>query len=261
MLDAIMRGIGVAGELYNSALNREQARETAQNSISWRVADARRAGIHPLYALGAPTMNLPPSSVGNLAENMGRMGQDISRAVMGNATEPERQGAIGGALGELALERAGLQNDLLRAQIASLASRVQSTPAAPSLVDQNVIPGQGNSGLVKVEPAKTEASSAPGQSGAIPPEVMYSRGLDGSLFAVPSKTVKDSIEDVPGVGWEWLIRNRLAPRVTSQGYPQADPGEGKVWVMHPGWGAWYAVPRDSWIARLFGNRRVMRGGD
>lgn len=39
-------------------------REMAQNSIQYRVQDARNAGIHPLYALGAQPYQASPSSVG-----------------------------------------------------------------------------------------------------------------------------------------------------------------------------------------------------
>ena len=61
----------VAGEVapallqYRSAKkDREMQYDAAQNSISWRVQDARNAGIHPLFALGAPTQNMTPTTVG-----------------------------------------------------------------------------------------------------------------------------------------------------------------------------------------------------
>ncbi len=33
------------------SLNYERQKEFAQNAIQWRGADARKAGLHPLYAL------------------------------------------------------------------------------------------------------------------------------------------------------------------------------------------------------------------
>lgn len=61
----------VAGEVapaliqYRSAKkDREMQYDAAQNSISWRVQDAKNAGIHPLFALGAPTQNMNPTTVG-----------------------------------------------------------------------------------------------------------------------------------------------------------------------------------------------------
>jgi hypothetical protein len=44
----------------NNAANYEQQKEFAQNGISWKVADAKRAGIHPLAALGASTTPYTP---------------------------------------------------------------------------------------------------------------------------------------------------------------------------------------------------------
>ena len=35
-------------------------REFAQNSIQWRAADAKKAGVHPLAALGASTHSPSP---------------------------------------------------------------------------------------------------------------------------------------------------------------------------------------------------------
>lgn len=62
---------GLIGAGMNSAkqdkINRDNAnlqREFAQNSIQWRVEDAKRAGIHPLAALGASGYSASPSSVG-----------------------------------------------------------------------------------------------------------------------------------------------------------------------------------------------------
>lgn len=40
------------------------AREMAQNNISWKVKDAKKAGIHPLYALGASSSISPTLSSG-----------------------------------------------------------------------------------------------------------------------------------------------------------------------------------------------------
>lgn len=40
---------------YANAQNNATQREFAQNGIQWKVEDAKKAGIHPLYALGAST--------------------------------------------------------------------------------------------------------------------------------------------------------------------------------------------------------------
>lgn len=54
----------ISNATSNSASREEYERqkEFAQNSISWRVADAKRAGLHPLYALNASGATYSPQS-------------------------------------------------------------------------------------------------------------------------------------------------------------------------------------------------------
>lgn len=63
-------------------------REFAQQGVQWKVADAKKAGVHPLYALGAQTHSFAPMSIGasGLGSAVSSMGQDIGRAVA--ATSP-----------------------------------------------------------------------------------------------------------------------------------------------------------------------------
>lgn len=58
---------GLAGQWVNSIFNQAQSqreyerqKEFAQNSIQWRVADAMKAGVHPLAALGGQGINYSP---------------------------------------------------------------------------------------------------------------------------------------------------------------------------------------------------------
>lgn len=47
---------GILGNKSNQKIAEQNAalqKEFAQHGISWKVADAKRAGIHPLYALGS----------------------------------------------------------------------------------------------------------------------------------------------------------------------------------------------------------------
>jgi hypothetical protein len=49
-------------QMEQNALNYEQQKEFAKNSIQWKAADARAAGLHPLFAMGAPLTSYSPSS-------------------------------------------------------------------------------------------------------------------------------------------------------------------------------------------------------
>lgn len=123
------------------------AKDSAQKSIQWRVADAKKAGVSPIYALGAPTMSvggmIGESPLGNALSDMG---QNIGRAV--NATTSS-QGRFDEQLRQLQLKRASLENDLLASQIANL-NQAGRMPAAPGT--GSIIPGQGDVPLIEAKP-------------------------------------------------------------------------------------------------------------
>lgn len=73
---AIGAGSSLLGSAINHVLGSKSAREDwqrnynaqkefAQNSIQWRVQDAQKAGIHPLYAMGNSPGYTPSSSFNN----------------------------------------------------------------------------------------------------------------------------------------------------------------------------------------------------
>lgn len=155
----ISAGASIAGGLINRSstqatnemsihqgnLNRAAQEEFAKKGIRWRVADARAAGIHPLYALGAQTTSFSPVSVGlstdtSLGSGVASAGQDISRAINATRTGPERDAAFAKTIQDLQLTNMGLQNEQLAAQIAKLKASINppmptletaATPAAP----------------------------------------------------------------------------------------------------------------------------------
>lgn len=83
--------IGAASDLIGGHLNREAQedanlananlqRELAQSGITWRVQDAKRAGLHPLFALGAAGAQASPSFQVMADDSFSRAGQNLSRA-------------------------------------------------------------------------------------------------------------------------------------------------------------------------------------
>lgn len=147
MLDALMKGAGMFMDMQNAERNRDLQsanaannialqREFAQHGIKWKVDDAKSAGIHPLYALGASTTSFSPVSIGSgsattFASDMGSMGQDISRAINATRTEPERADAYQTTLKALQLERGKLENDVLRATLASQVQKINQAGTPP----------------------------------------------------------------------------------------------------------------------------------
>lgn len=95
---AIGAGLGVLGGFLSSKSNRENTeagiaaqREALQNQVQWRVADAKKAGIHPLYALGMPPANISavymPDTVGPAVADAG---QQIGQVIASQQTQREK---------------------------------------------------------------------------------------------------------------------------------------------------------------------------
>lgn len=100
MLGEIVSGIGsLVGGLFGkksadkaNRQNIQLQKDFAQKGIQWKVADAKKAGVHPLAALGANTVSYSPSTVGStaLGEGISQFGQDIGRAVNAGSTSDQR---------------------------------------------------------------------------------------------------------------------------------------------------------------------------
>lgn len=179
MLGPIISGIGsiVGGILGEQGKQREldQQREFAKEGVRWRVEDARKAGIHPAVALGASVPSYSPVGLGgSIAEGLSGSSQDISRAIEATRTLPERVDAYTARTQALTLDRMGLENELLRRQIA------QVGPAFPMAGNDNAMPGQGDSGVVMPSPF----------------------GLPGLDVANPKMAQK--AQDHFGEGFEWI---------------------------------------------------------
>lgn len=115
-------------------------KDFAQQGIRWKVEDAERAGIHPLYALGAQTTSFNPVTVGSASYSpqadtsmpnaLANIGQDLSRAINTTRTQSERDLAYENTARALTLQKMGLENELLGSQLAKL--RQTENPPLPA---------------------------------------------------------------------------------------------------------------------------------
>lgn len=130
--------------------NYENALHFAQNSIQYKVNDATKAGIHPLYALGAPTMSAPAMQVGapqvaanGLASGMAGLGQNLARAAMANEAPESKVASVVGAQqiasNQLDLDIKKLNLELLKSKVAT-AMQPATPPGAPFVVPENKKP-------------------------------------------------------------------------------------------------------------------------
>lgn len=180
-------------------------REFANNGIRWKVEDAKRAGIHPLYALGSQPASFSPVAVqgGHIADTFDKIGSNIDRA---------RQA------GQTSLER--LQERLLSAQVegqeidnaykASQYSRLnRSAQLGPPM------PGGGKLDMLPAE-VTHHANQAPSvEFGPASPAIKYFEMPDGSVVAWPSAAAKASIEDSP-YEYEHIWHTRTKPWLHSK---------------------------------------------
>jgi len=238
--------IGAAGNIIGGLMgfrdkdkDRQKQKEFAQNAIQWKVSDARKAGVHPLYALGAQTNAFAPVSVGgtDLGAGIAAAGQDVSRAVAANSSTATKASAYQSTVEALTVQRMGLENQLLGSQIAKI-NQTGVTPPAPSPGDRYLLDGQGNSPLINVQPMSrtTVSPSASYQEPGALPDVGFAKTGTGGYAPVMSHDVKQRLEEDPIGMLMWNFRNRLLPTVGLSSMPPADapfpPGR-DYWLYDP----------------------------
>lgn len=225
----------------NAALSREYA----TTGIQWRVADAKKAGLHPLAAMGLPLASAPTLSAGNTdyAASYADMGQSIGRAADSVRTRSERQAVA--ARDALSLERAGLENELLRTQITN--AQRASNPPLPSLGSgtgsSQLLPGQADSyppaePYVETKAASPIAMGSPGREAGLISDIGYYQRHDGNIGITKSKDMKERTEDDILAQIGWFLRNNALPALGANVPPPPNPRDypppsGKIWAWDP----------------------------
>lgn len=230
--------------------NVQLQREFAQNGISWKVADAKRAGIHPLYALGNNGIAFQPTHAfgDDMASGLASAGQDIGRAIDSTRNSDDR---VAARMDALAVERGELENELLRSRIALLEQ--QRNPPMPKVGPQ-AIPGQSDvdqtSLGLTVKGADAHAEIKPQEVTPARPDANYMEpapitdmGLawTGTGYApVPSKDMKDRSEDMLVPEVMWGLRNYLLPNLGAGKPPPASllPDGTNNWRWSPSRQEW-----------------------
>lgn len=264
----IAAGSSLLGGLFGQSNQNKQMdkqiaaqREFAQHGVRWKVDDAKAAGVHPLYALGANTHSFSPIGLGSndLGAGVAGAGQEIGRAIDARGTAPER--AYTASLQKLQLQRGELENALLASQLARMNSPSQlppPTPLAGAAANRWLVDGQAQSapphnaqrfpGPLVEDLPQQRVTSDPGrlhQEPAAITDVGHARTQGGGYAPVPSEDVKQRIEDqmIPSLGWalrnygrhyyNWLTAQPPA----ASDVPFKAPA-GQYWEWHPGLAEW-----------------------
>lgn len=248
----------IAGQKENRDIALQK--EFAQNGIRWKMEDAKRAGVHPLAALGASGASYSPVSVGDTSGGtaMSNLGQNLTRAAMATRSTDERKAAALSLIAsEKQIEGLTLDNQIKLSQL-----RQMSQPGNPGfpLGDQGFIPGQGDARLISNKPLErtaTLAGSPHSEPGAVS-DVGWAKTSTG-LVPVPSKDFKERAEDMMIPELMHSLRNNLMPNFGGGSKPPV-PGD---WE----WNFWKQeyqpvdYKTENFFDRLvdvFGSRRSLR---
>lgn len=240
MLGALISGgakllggfLGAKSQSKQRAQEYARQKEFAQNGIQWKAADAEKAGISKLYALGANTTSYSPQSVGGTDYGLSSAGQDIGRAISAGQSHSGRAAKIGYEIQQAQLEGIRVDNDIKRTE---LASRVRRTlqpgtpPASPGFDTRPHIPGQGDSGTkLKYTKSLSPSGHSPEASAGVAPEVDWYRGRYGYTAQIP-QSLAESFEQnwLGAMGWQ--LRNSLGPYL---GLPTSEPEPKKGHYLH-----------------------------
>lgn len=246
----------------NLALAREQIayqKELAKNQIQWRTEDAKKAGLHPLAALGVSPMSYSPvsgSAVGatydysGVGQSLQQMGQDIDRARMAGLDREQRRKAL--ALQDtqtaLALKNQELNNQILEQELISRRVKLfqQLTPGMASLygLDRRryAIPGQDDAVM-----PRAEGTVATGD-----PMFQFMQQPNGSYSLEPGNSWSQAYEDKLLVEWLPVLETKLRDF-----YGRVTGNEIDGMVYDPKYSGW--VPKDKgkpWYRRFkdFGDK-------
>lgn len=210
----------------SEAFAREQLqfqRDAATHGIRWRVADAEAAGIHKLYALGGNTFSPAPIAYQgggddrpNIGDALAKMGQGVERAIGATMSKKEREETAGEMIQRAQeTENRDLQNQLLRAQIASIMARTQPGQMGPALPSpaESKSPATAATGQSEIKPNEITSSQGDvphSSAGPVAPSNQWRMAPDGRVYPTPEKNLQ--MDDMGSPGWlPWMYRNHVLP--------------------------------------------------
>ena len=237
--------IGANATANAAGLSYEAQKEFAQNGIRWKVEDAKRAGIHPLYALGASTNGFTP--VGGYGGDYGisdaaaHLGQGFERAQQAKMTKEERDKQdVRAAIQDMAaLEDLRQKKRMNDAQIRLANSEVfrnfalstnalRNTGLPPAMPGGpgGVIAGQSESYATgqttpEISEVVTSAPGLPSVQAGSPPDARFYRTSTGRA-PLPTEESGDAMDAAFGSGIQWALRNNLLPYLANF-FPIDDP--------------------------------------
>lgn len=198
-----------ASGLFNSNKQAKLQKEFAQNAISWKAADAERAGISKVFAMGAPTHSYQPVSTGT---DFSALGNAIDNTIKGQGgPHSTTSGKLSGISSELAaaqLDGIKIDNDIKRAELASKIN-IATQPGAGGILDNSVTAGpEGVKSKKEISPGSPDASH---KSFGLAPEVDMYQGPGGGFIPQVPQQLQEAFENDWWSLYQWRLRNKLLP--------------------------------------------------
>lgn len=222
---------GGGGQSPATTLGQQQlqfAMDAAGKQIQWRVKDAKDAGIHPLYALGAPAFN--PTSISipgddrqgvDWGGSLAKMSQGIGRAIDAMRTKEQREiseldlaAASQAAAGrQLDLEMKRTQLGIMQEQLRRFQGGQLPPPLPNSATNENGGPKTAatNQSTIKENEITSSQGDIPhSAAGPVAPSNQWRAAPDGRLYPTPEKNLQ--MDDMGSPGWlPWMYRNHVLP--------------------------------------------------
>lgn len=248
----------IGGLLGKSNADKQMAmqKQFAQKGLQWKAADAEKAGISKIFAMGAPAISYAPVSAGGaLGASVADAGQQIGRAMDATSSPQGRASTMAVELAKAQIEGVKIDNQIklanLRSQVA-LRNQAGNPPPIPDSETIQHIPGQGNS-EIKVEKKIAPSGAQPFKSYGVSPEVDLYRTARGWSPQVPSE-LGEAMESQPIAALQWAIRNNILPQFDSSRKvgAQGDPPPGMRWHYNMFTGEY------SWVPMSEGYKRALR---
>lgn len=199
----------------NAKLQMAKQEEAARNSVQWRVADAKKAGVGTLAAMGMQPISMSPVSVNG--PDWGSVGQNLGRAL--DAGVDRETQAHNVRAQQLSIEKMELENDAIKLQLLGSARALRQQAGTPpgvpdSLqreVDRQSIRGEAESII------RSRDGLPMGSIGVVPQSPRWS----------PAQKVEDEYSDIVsniyGVA-KWLRDYNLMSRP-----PASNPMTKRYW--------------------------------
>lgn len=243
----------------------EWSKELARSGLSMRMADAKAAGIHPLFAVGAGA----PSAGGSISVNsaappglydagardadvgagLANMGQGLGRALQATMNKQDREAeAHQAVMRKLGVEGQQLDNDYKRMLIASEIARQSRTSAQVG----PPFPGPSRFGVSEMKPNEvtTTQPGAPFAAAGPPqPSAEFQTMPSGAVMASPAQHLNIDEMSTPGY-LTWMYENRVLPFFNNtfrNGKDKAQNAAPPKSMLPPGADRWHFAFPGRWV--------------